>query len=135
MLALDTNVLIAFQKRDALVRASYAQAVSAGEQIAVPSLVRYEARKELQNPIYERRLRFLDTLLDLHPTLELDERVVDTAVVLSETLRRNGNVIADADILIAATALKFSATLVTNNTKHFKRIPGLNLIDWQEEPQ
>ena len=84
-LALDTNVLIAFQKRDLVVRARYAQAVSAGEQIAIPTFVRYEARKELyearkelQNPLYKRRLQFLDALLDLHPTLELDARTVDT---------------------------------------------------------
>lgn len=133
MLALDTNVLIAFQKRDLLVRARYAQAVSTGEQITVPSLVRYEARKELQNPLYERRLRFLDALLDLHPTLELDALTVDTAVLLMERLKQDGNVITDADVLISATALRFGAILVTNNTRHFNRIPGLNSIDWQKE--
>ena len=133
MLALDTNVLIAFQKRDLVVRTRYAQAVSAGEQIAIPSFIRYEARKELQDPLYERRLQFLDALLDLHPTLELDARTADTAVALMERLQQDGRVIADADILIVATALRYGAALVTNNTRHFKRISGLNLMDWQQE--
>ena len=50
-----------------------------------------------------------------------------------ERLQQDGRVIADADILIAATTLRYGAVLVTNNTRHFKRISGLNLVDWQQE--
>jgi len=38
--------------------------------------------------------------------------------------------IEDADILMAAIALVNDLTLVTNNTSHFSRIPGLQLEDW-----
>ena len=34
------------------------------------------------------------------------------------------------DIFIAATAIANDYTLVTHNTKHFSRIPGLKLEDW-----
>lgn len=132
MLVLDTNVLIAFQKGDPSVRAAYAHAVQERETIGVPALVRYEARKELQNPLYERRLRFLDALLDLHPTLDMDAAVVDIAANLAENLRLTGTLIDDADLLIAATALHHGATLVTNDTRHFARIPGLLLANWQD---
>ena len=42
-------------------------------------------------------------------------------------LRARGQIIGDADILIAATALDNDLTLVTQNTRHFSRIPNLRL--------
>jgi tRNA(fMet)-specific endonuclease VapC len=45
-------------------------------------------------------------------------------------LRKRKALIADPDIMIAATALAFSRILVTNNTKHFQRIEGLTIENW-----
>ncbi len=42
-------------------------------------------------------------------------------------LRGKGQLLADMDLLIAATALTHNLTLVTGNNKHFARIPGLTL--------
>jgi predicted nucleic acid-binding protein len=42
-------------------------------------------------------------------------------------LRQGGNLIPDADLLIAATALQRNLTLVTRNKRHFARVPGLVL--------
>jgi predicted nucleic acid-binding protein len=39
-----------------------------------------------------------------------------------------GVVVAANDLWIAASAIRHSIPLVTNNRKHFERIPGLNLI-------
>lgn len=133
MLVLDTNVLIALQKRNQRVLAEYVRPLEQDEVIAVPALVRYEARKELLNPLYLRRLTVLDELLSLHPTLDLDAETTDIAAILFENLRANGNLIEDADLIIAATALRHRATLITHNTRHFDRIPGLNLTNWQQE--
>jgi predicted nucleic acid-binding protein len=36
----------------------------------------------------------------------------------------------DADVLIAATAYEKTQFLVTGNTSHFERFPGLQLQDW-----
>jgi tRNA(fMet)-specific endonuclease VapC len=40
-------------------------------------------------------------------------------------LRNRGLLIGDADTLIAATALQHGLTLVTQNQRHFGRVPGL----------
>jgi len=45
-------------------------------------------------------------------------------------LKQQGNIILDADIMIAAIALTNELTLVTNNAKHFIRIPSLSLENW-----
>jgi predicted nucleic acid-binding protein len=43
-------------------------------------------------------------------------------------LRRRGELLADFDILVAATALHHDLTLLTFNARHFRRIPDLRLF-------
>ena len=38
--------------------------------------------------------------------------------------------IGRADLLIASISLANRATLVTRNTKHFKQIPGIRIVNW-----
>lgn len=45
-------------------------------------------------------------------------------------LKKQGNIIADLDLMIASIALTHQCTLVTNNTKHFVRIKGLKMENW-----
>jgi len=47
-------------------------------------------------------------------------------------LTRIGQPIADLDLLIGATAVHHGLTLVTNNTRHFQRIEGIELEDWTQ---
>jgi tRNA(fMet)-specific endonuclease VapC len=42
-------------------------------------------------------------------------------------LRRQGLLLGDPDLLIAATAIHHGLTLVTRNRQHFQRVPGLAL--------
>lgn len=45
-------------------------------------------------------------------------------------LERTGQRIDNMDLLIAATALHEDLILVTGNTRHFDRIPGLRIDNW-----
>lgn len=49
---------------------------------------------------------------------------------LRSDLERHGTPIGANDMLIAATALYWNATLVTHNTDEFSRVSGLQLEDW-----
>jgi len=42
-------------------------------------------------------------------------------------LRAEGLLIGDTDLLIAATALQYNLTLLSNNRRHFARIEGLRI--------
>ena len=47
-------------------------------------------------------------------------------------LKEKGTPIGAMDLLIAAHALFIGAVLVTDNTREFQRVPGLNLENWIE---
>lgn len=49
---------------------------------------------------------------------------------IKAALYKRGKPVEDFDIAIAAHAIAHSLRLVTNNTKHMKRIKGLTLDDW-----
>ena len=42
--------------------------------------------------------------------------------------RRDGVVVATADLLIGVTALHFGYAIATRNVRHFQKIPGLQVI-------
>ena len=49
---------------------------------------------------------------------------------LCARLESRGKPIGTLDTLIAAHAMALNVTLVTNNTKHFGRVPGLKTVNW-----
>lgn len=49
---------------------------------------------------------------------------------LRATFEQKGAPIGLMDLLIAAHALSLAVRLVTNNTKEFRRVPGLRLENW-----
>ena len=49
-------------------------------------------------------------------------------------LRSTGQLIPDFDLLIGCTALAGDFVLVTGNTRHFARLPGIRLADWTTPP-
>lgn len=48
-------------------------------------------------------------------------------------LEKKGTPIGSLDTLIASHAMSAGLTLVTNNTREFKRVPGLRVVDWTKE--
>jgi predicted nucleic acid-binding protein len=53
---------------------------------------------------------------------------------LDAQLRRQGKRIEMEDAIIAATAITHGMTVVTGNGKHFERVKGLKIVDWEQEP-
>ena len=52
---------------------------------------------------------------------------------LRSELERQGLPLADADLMIASIALHHDLTLISGNTRHFARVPGLKLENWLED--
>ena len=49
---------------------------------------------------------------------------------IRHALKTKGKLIGRNDLMIAAHALSLGATVVTNNTREFKRVPQLSLENW-----
>ncbi len=62
--------------------------------------------------------------------LAFDELAADRFALVAATLARRGEPIGAFDTLMAAHALSLGLTVVTNNTKHFSRVPGLTVENW-----
>ena len=59
--------------------------------------------------------------------LGLDEAIVKMFGRERGRLRAAGTLIGDLDLLIGATTLHHSLTLLTNNRRHFERVTGLRM--------
>jgi predicted nucleic acid-binding protein len=60
-------------------------------------------------------------------TLPLTDPIVEHFARMRAALRKQGQLIPDMDLLIAATAIAEDLILITRNVRHFDRIPDLKL--------
>jgi tRNA(fMet)-specific endonuclease VapC len=65
--------------------------------------------------------------------LPFDERSARTYAELRADLERQGAGIGDGDTRIASVALTHGLVMVTGNTRHFERVPGLQVENWLAE--
>jgi tRNA(fMet)-specific endonuclease VapC len=49
---------------------------------------------------------------------------------IASLLAERGTPIGEFDVLIAAHAVALRRTLITNNTRHFSKVPGLSMENW-----
>jgi len=62
--------------------------------------------------------------------LPFDEASAERFGMIAAALGARGETIGVVDTLVAAQALSLGLTVVTNNTKHFRRVPGLAVENW-----
>jgi len=62
--------------------------------------------------------------------LPFDEGSAKTYGKLRAEMEKRGTTLTEPDLRIAAIALCHGLIVVTGNTKHFSRIPGLNYENW-----
>ena len=75
----------------------------------------------------EKNISTLDELFKLIGIIQTTPDIAKIFGTIKANLREEGNIINDADILIASIAVANNGKLVTNNIKHFERIPDLQL--------
>lgn len=68
-------------------------------------------------------------LLDFTVTA-FDERAAKVCGAIRAALEKKGKPIGPLDTLIASHAVSLGATLITNNTREFTRVPGLHVKNW-----
>jgi len=126
---LDTDICVYWLRGNENVERS---ALAAGlEELAISfitlSELYYGAYKSKR---IKENLAAIQALPDKVAVLDSDEAVCEGFGKLKAGLEKEGSVIEDADLFVAACALSHDITLVTNNEKHFRKIKGLNLENW-----
>ncbi len=132
---LDSNTISYYFRGDPAV-VPRLQALRPAE-VGVPAIVVYELRYGLRRLAPEAgapRIAALDALLQPVQVLAFDAECADHAARLRVELEAQGTPIGPYDTLIAATALRHQATLVTRNVREFSRVAGLRVVDWHAVP-
>lgn len=76
-------------------------------------------------------LQSIETLLECElSVLGYDENCAREFGRVRVEMRRQGIEVPTVDLLIASVALVYDLSVVTHNTTHFARIPGLRVEDW-----
>jgi tRNA(fMet)-specific endonuclease VapC len=89
--------------------------------------LRFGAEKSVKR---EEALDKLQLFLSSIRAIPLDLPMLEYYGRLRAELSRKGRPIGPLDTLIAAHALSLGLTLVTSNTKEFRRVRGLHVEDW-----
>jgi predicted nucleic acid-binding protein len=113
-----------------LVLDNVERALAADDEILIAPVAYYEVRRGLLVLGSAKKMQKFERLCESFSVGRFDNSILDTATEIYAELRKIGRIIDDADIFIAAFCRHHGFYLVTNNTKHFENIPGLELFDW-----
>lgn len=126
---IDTDIIINSIKGNQGVNQKIAELASIPKAISIITYgeLLYRAKKSTQR---EKNTSVVYRLAEIFPIIGITRATMEAFTDLKAALDRKGERIEDFDLLIAATALNLNCVLVTNNTKHYKRIEGLQLENW-----
>lgn len=128
---IDTDILSYYFKGDPIVVENFQKYLAEFEIIEISLITYYEIMSGL---LYKNALKQLEIFNDFvseNFVIAATEESCKISSAIYSKLRTNGELIDDIDLLIAGIAIENEMTLVTNNTNHFGRIPGLYLENWK----
>jgi len=101
------------------------------DEIKIPSVVKAElllgAYKSSQR---ESNLEKIEAFLAPFEIKAFDDLVSYVYAEIREIAESSGKIVGPNDLLIAATTKFHNGVLVTNNTREFSMIDGLQLVNW-----
>ena len=129
MFLLDTDTVIYALKGQPNVAANLRMHLHAPLYLSTITMMElyYGAYKSQNVDANIAKLKTIESSFTLLPP---GQETVEIFGKMKASLELQGLRLADLDLIIAATALTRNLTLVTNNQKHFGRIPGLKLTNW-----
>ena len=129
MILLDTNICIyIINAKPAAVLERFRQ-YRLGD-IGLCSVVAAELAFGVAKSGSTRNRQALEMFLAPMAILPFDAAAIWAYGDLRADLERRGTPIGSLDTMIAAHALSLQALLVTNNTREFAKVPGLQLDNW-----
>ncbi len=128
----DTDTLSFYMKHYPKVVAVAQNYLQQYQYFSFSIITRFEILRGMKANGATTGLKNFDSLCSQNEIFELTDKIIVRAADIYADLYKRGQLVGDADILIAATALENNLPLVTNNEKHFNRIPGLQILNWNK---
>ncbi len=126
----DTDILSLLMRKNAAVLARAGTYLSEHRRFTISIITRYEILRGLKaKDALKQAERFAD-FCARNQVLPIDDNVIVLAADIYADLYKRGELIADADILIAASAMANGCGIATNNETHFRRVTGLQVENW-----
>ena len=131
MTLLDTNVCVRFLRGDKTVAKRLLDA-DESDELRIPAMVEgelfYGVEKSERRDENREKVR---SLIAFIPVCHTDDETMEKFGELKARAEAAGKRVDDADVIIAATAMRHNAVLVTGNSRHFSRFDGLVIEDWR----
>jgi tRNA(fMet)-specific endonuclease VapC len=127
---LDTNICIYIQRQrpgKVLERFQRLEPGDAAISVITWGELLYGAEKSKQR---KKALQLLAEFKTFVPVLPIPETAGSTYGIVRASLESHGQPIGNNDLWIAAHAKAADLTIVTNNEREFRRIPGLKVKNW-----
>jgi tRNA(fMet)-specific endonuclease VapC len=129
---LDTDTLSLYFKKYPKVVAEAQNYLRQHQVFSFSIITRFEILRGLKVKSAAAQLKLFNIFCGQNEVIELNDQIIVLASDIYSDLYKSGQLIADADILIAATALENKLAVVTNNEGHFNRISGLQVLNWNK---
>ncbi len=101
------------------------------EDVCISSITYAELAYGVEKSAQPERNRLaLSMMLSSIEIVAFDDAAADEYGEIRAGLEKEGTPIGSLDMLIAAHARSLGCTLVTNNTKEFCRVEGLEVVNW-----
>jgi len=132
MFLLDTDTIIYILKGHPVVERNLRRYYHDPIKICIVTLMElyygaYKSQKVMSNLA---KIKTLENTLEILP---LGQEMTEIFGKQKSQLEKLGTPLDDFDLILGCCALSHNLILVTNNTRHFKKMEGLKLANWIEE--
>ena len=129
---LDTNICIYHLKTPSNNLIKHLIKINKSD-IALCSVVKAELYHGVEKSKFKQaNLEKLKSLFLPFYSFPFDDKASKEYAIIKTQLEKQGNIIGPNDLMIAAIAKINNLILITNNTKEFNRVEGLNIEDWSK---
>lgn len=127
---LDTDILSLLMRRNPAVVANARLYLTEHDRFSISVITRYEILRGLMVKGASKQATVFEDFCTQNEVVPISDDVVLRGAEIYADLYKRGELIGDADILIAASALVRGCGISTNNEDHFRRIAGLQVTNW-----
>jgi len=132
MFLLDTDTIIYILKGHPVAEKNLRRYYHDPIKLCIVTLMElyYGAYKSQKVTSNLAKIKTLENTLEILP---LGQVMVEIFGKQKSHLEKSGTPLDDFDLILGCCALSHNLILVTNNTKHFKKMEGLKVVNWLEE--